>query len=135
MRLTLISSIKKKYNAFQPLTFILIMSTVIKKKQNFRRRRAREPMVDGDVDSAEAVTHTRVAELQEDGTTIIKHVVESLDSTPTRSTAGEMQVDPPPFDNIDYDEMPDMSRPVTPRPRKSKVSIELYIVETFYDFP
>ena len=49
--------------------------------------KAREPMVDGDVNAAEAVTHTRYAETQDDGTTIIKHIVESLDSNPSSSLA------------------------------------------------
>ena len=38
--------------------------------------RPRHRMVDGDLDSAEAVTHTRYAEIQSDGTTIIKQVLE-----------------------------------------------------------
>jgi hypothetical protein len=101
------------------------MSTFLKKKPTYRRKRAREPMVDGDVDSAEAVTHTRVAETQNDGTTIIKHIVESLDNPSSSSAghsemAGQSQMDAPTsHDN----QMPDWSPPNTPRPRKSRVSI------------
>lgn len=101
------------------------MSTILKKKQSYRRRRAREPMVDGDVDSAEAVTHTRIAESQDDGTTIIKHVLESLDSIQTHSTAGQMRMDSaPPLDNFNNEQLQemDMSRPPTPQPKKSRVS-------------
>jgi hypothetical protein len=34
------------------------MSSHIKRKPMFRRKTARQPMVDGDVELAEAVTHT-----------------------------------------------------------------------------
>lgn len=103
-----------------------LMSTVIRKKQTFRRRRPREPLVDGTVDTAEAVTHTRIAELQDDGTTIIKHVLESLDDPPSSSTHQQMQIDPPaPHDDFHNDLMQNMSPPQTPRPKKSRVSENL----------
>ena len=97
------------------------MST-IKKKQSYRRKKAREPMVDGDIDAAEAVTHTRFAETQDDGTTIIKHIVESLDSKPSLSLAGQSQTHQ---DNLYNEPMPDISPPHTPRQRKSRVSIDI----------
>ena len=106
------------------------MSTFIKKKPTIWRKRARQPMVDGDVDSAEAVTHTRVAETQNDGTTIIKHSVESLDS-PISSMAGQSQMAGQSFtsyNNFNNDQLPEMSPPNTPRTRKSRVSIDLNII-------
>ena len=88
-------------------------------------------MADGDVDSAEAVTHTRIAELQEDGTTIIKHVLESLDSPPSSSTTGRMQKPPnPPNNDFNNDQMQDMSPPPTPSPKKSRVSVHLIYLKT-----
>ena len=73
-------------------------------------------MVDGDLDSAEAVTHRRYAEIQSDGTTIIKQVLESLDPTPPRVTLL-------PLNNFNNDQMQNMniSAPLTPRPKKSRV--------------
>ena len=80
-------------------------------------------MVDGDVDSAEAVTHTRIAEPQNDGSIVIKHVLESLDSPPLCSSAGQMTIDPrPPLVDYNNDQMQDMSPPQTPRTKKSRVS-------------
>ena len=100
------------------------MSTYIKKKQTYRRRRAREPMVDGDVESAEAVTHTRIAEHQDDGSVIIKHVLESLDSS-----TPESRDEPRHFEvthdreNYNNEEMHNMYPPQTPRLRKCRVSV------------
>jgi hypothetical protein len=109
------------------------MSTILKKKSTFRRKRAREPMVDGDVDSAEAVTHTRIAETQYDGTTVFKHIVESLDN-PILSLAGDSQFAgqsqmdaSTSHENFNDDQLRDMSPQNTPRHRKSRVSIYLNI--------
>lgn len=81
-------------------------------------------MVDGDVDSAEAVTHTRVAETQIDGTTIIKHVLESLDSSPSIPRAESLQTTTTHAmdEQHDYEQMANDSRPHTPRPSKCRVS-------------
>lgn len=85
-------------------------------------------MVDGDVDSAEAVTHTRIAETQNDGSTIIKHIVESLDSTPLASSAGPCQMETSTsYDDFNNEQFHDMSPPRTPRPRKSKVNFILIL--------
>lgn len=97
------------------------MSSYIKKGRNFRRKRAREPMVDGDVDSAEAVTHTRIAEAQDDGSVIFKHVLESLDSPIPKSSVDAIQLEATQAreDFNDYN----MSPPQSPRPRISRVSV------------
>ena len=84
--------------------------------------KAREPMVDGDVNAAEAVTHTQFAETQDDGTTIIKHIVESLDSNPSSSSAGQRQTQQ---DNLYNEPIHDISPPHTPRQRKSRVNIDI----------
>jgi len=88
-------------------------------------------MVDGDIDAAEAVTHTRFAETQDDGTTIIKHIVESLDSKPSLSLAGQSQTHQ---DNLYNEPMPDISPPHTPRQRKSRVSIDILSKKDAYIF-
>ena len=48
-------------------------------------------MVEGEVESAQAVTHTRIAVTQDDGTVVIKQVLESLDNTPQQVTAEPKQ--------------------------------------------
>ena len=48
-------------------------------------------MVEGEVQSARAVTHTRIAVTQDDGTVVIKQVLESLDDTPQKVTAEPKQ--------------------------------------------
>ena len=44
-------------------------------------------MVDGNVQSAQADTHTRIAVTKDDGTVVIKQVLESLDTPPQKLTA------------------------------------------------
>jgi hypothetical protein len=98
------------------------MATSIKKKPTFRRKKAREPMVDGDIQSAEAVTHTRIAIPQDDGTYVIKQVLESLDTPPSNPRADTSRRATPHLENdYNYDQM-DFSPPDTPRPKKSRVS-------------
>ena len=77
-------------------------------------------MVDGDVNAAEVVTHTRFAETQDDGMMIIKHIVESLDSNPSSSSASHHQTQQ---DNLYKELIHDISPPHTPRQRKSRVNI------------
>jgi hypothetical protein len=79
-------------------------------------------MVDGDVDSAEAVTDRRYEEVQSDGTIVIKSVLERLDSnTPSSST---QQIHPlQPADDFNYDPNMQASPPPTPEPKKRRVSL------------
>ena len=79
-------------------------------------------MVDGDVNAAEVVTHTQFAETQDDGTTIIKHIVESLDPNPSPSLASQHQTQQ---DNLYNELIHDISPPHTPRQRKSQVNIDI----------
>jgi hypothetical protein len=99
------------------------MATSIKKKPTFRRMKAREPMVEGDIHSAKAVTLRRFAETQNDGTTIIKHVLESLDSSRPRPTVGHMPIPSQAVNDFNDDQMQGISRPQTPTPKKCRVSI------------
>src|SRR6266446_228541 len=103
------------------------MSTYVKKKKSYRRQRPRVPMVEGDVDSSEAVTHTRIAIPQDDGSFIFKNVLESLDSTSSTSKSVPMQVDVPPQVN-DFNDINHDTSPPTPPPRRSRTQRD-YILE------
>jgi CxC2 like cysteine cluster associated with KDZ transposases len=104
------------------------MSSYIKKKKSYRRQRPRLPMVDGDVDSSEAVTHTRIAVPQADGTFLFKNVLESLDSTSSSSFSAAMDVDVPPPLADNYNDIPNHSRAQSPQPRKGRTQKD-YILE------
>ena len=81
-------------------------------------------MVDGDVNSASTVTHTRIAVTQDDGTVIIKQVLESLDTPHTRLTAEQIRPEvPPSVDDPQYEHMDNMSPPPTGQPKRGRVSI------------
>jgi len=88
-------------------------------------------MVDGDIETGEAITHTRIAVPQEDGSMAIEQVLETLHSSQNCGTS-TIHSDPPPVNtyNIDneyneYNEHNDhMSRPNSPQPkRKNRVSL------------
>jgi len=114
------------------------MSGIIRRPQTFRRKKATKIMVDGDLDSAEAVTYTPIAELQNDGTTVIKHVLERLDVNTVPSMAGQSRTDPlPPINDYNNDQEEDMpaSPPPNTGPRKRRVSIHTkYIIIHLNDF-
>jgi hypothetical protein len=62
-------------------------------------------MISGDLDSAKAVTHTKVTVFNDDGTTTVKQVIESLDSPQKQPT---VTMDPrrhelPEIPDTDYD--------------------------------
>jgi hypothetical protein len=91
-------------------------------------------MVDGDVELAEAVTHTRIAVPQHDGSIIIDHILESLDQStskidqevPLAERDGNYEV---PFGehNNNYEEM-NVSVPPSPVPKRSKVIVSFFII-------
>lgn len=86
-------------------------------------------MVDGDVDSSEAVTHTRIAVPQTDGSVVFKHILESLDSTSSSSLLGPMQVDVPHASADDFNDLNQHTPPPeTPQPRKCRTQRD-YILE------
>ena len=81
-------------------------------------------MVDGDVDSAEAVTHTRIAVPQSDGTVEIQQVLKALDTSSLRIGPEPLQLEgPPATDDFNYDQMENMSPPQLPPPKKNRVSL------------
>ena len=82
-------------------------------------------MVDGDVQLAQAVTHTRIAVTKDDGTVVIKQVLESLD-TPQKLTAKPKR--PEFYSNIDqlnFEPMDYNSSPQTGQSKRYWVSIFL----------
>lgn len=81
-------------------------------------------MVDGDVDSAEAVTHTRISVSQNDGKVLIKQVLEKLDSPPQNPRTDIRRLDDHPgMDNPIVEHMQNMSPPPPGPARKKRVSI------------
>jgi hypothetical protein len=104
------------------------MSTYIKKKPTYRRKRQREPLVDGDVESSEAVTHTRIAIPQSDGTVSFDHVLESLHSSTPSERAEPMQFEVPPIiDDWNHEHTNNRSPSPTLPPRKCRVSDDFNI--------
>lgn len=99
------------------------------KRQTYRRMRPKKPMVDGDVDSAKATTHTRFAETQEDGSIIIKKVLESLDPSPSVQKKADTQFNYTHVTDNENVEMHNISPPFTPQPRKCRVNNITFIFE------
>ena len=62
-------------------------------------------MVDGDLDAAKAVTHTKVTVMNDDGTLSTKQVLESLDS-PRNLIAEPNMPERPETTHMDYDMQP-----------------------------
>src|SRR6202789_1593835 len=62
------------------------MSTYLQHNKTQKRKRGRKPMVDGELDSARAVTHTKVTVINDDGTVDVKRVLESLDTPKPKFT-------------------------------------------------
>lgn len=80
-------------------------------------------MVDGDIDSAEAITHTRIAVTQNDGTVLLQQVVETLDSPPQKSKSNLRRSDDYPGMDDHIEHMQDMSSPPPGQAKKKRVSI------------
>ena len=77
-------------------------------------------MVDGGIESAKSVTHTKVTIINDDGTVGVKKILESLDS-PRKPTLppDPKQSELPEYSNADYD-MHDMHEPSPPPGRNTK---------------
>lgn len=88
-------------------------------------------MVDGDVESAKAVTHTRIAVPGEDGSVTFKHVLESLDSPQTPQIRQIPSQDKPVRDAMDNDYIDHMLPPDSPRPSRSRVCIFFQYIFSF----
>ena len=80
-------------------------------------------MVEGDLDSAKAITHTRFAETQDDGSIIIKNVVESLDPSPSISTLPQSSFQKPSLAENFNEQINNMSPPQSPQPKKCRVTL------------
>ena len=72
-------------NLLHPSYTLPFISYIKVKPSNKHKRTV--PMVDGNVQSAQADTHTRIAVTKDDGTVVIKQVLESLDTPPQKLTA------------------------------------------------
>jgi hypothetical protein len=87
------------------------MSTFITKKQTKKRKHGRALMVAGDIDTARAVTHTKIAVTQSDGSVVIKQKLESLD-TPSQSIGKPIDREALPIqDEYNLEQMDNMSPP------------------------
>jgi hypothetical protein len=88
-------------------------------------------MVDGDVELAEAVTHTRIAVPQPDGSVIIDRVLESLESTPPLQSTSRCEDNVPlgvPLGVEENNFEMNISRSPSPLPKKSKVFIKVVVM-------
>jgi hypothetical protein len=84
----------------------------------------REPLREGDIEAAQAITHSHIAEYAEDGTMIIKTVLESLDSPTPRSRVNPFQLQASSSMAAQvYDEIPNLTPPPTPQPKRSRVGV------------
>jgi hypothetical protein len=105
------------------------MSGYIEYQKTTRRSKKRKPLVDGSLEASTAVTHTPYIETQPDGSNIIKHRLESLDSQPQKPTPDiMMQIDERNNDQFhNYEDIPNNTPPQTPPPRKRWVSLIGYV--------
>lgn len=62
-------------------------------KKSNKRKRGKAPLVDGDAESAQAVTHRTLTETRDDGSTVTQRVLISLDPPPELATTKDMPVD------------------------------------------
>jgi hypothetical protein len=80
------------------------MSTYLHPKKTQKRKRGRNPIVDGELDSARAVTHTKVTVINDDGTVDVKRVIESLDTPKPTSIPNPKRPEMPDQDyEMDYE--------------------------------
>jgi len=54
----------------------------MKNNKSHKRKRGKDPLVDGEPESAQAVTYSKVEVTRRDGTTTTRQVLESLDMPP-----------------------------------------------------
>jgi len=90
------------------LKLLVFLSPTMNAQKSHKRKRGKQPMVDGDINSAQAVMHMKITKTNNDGTTLTKHILVSLDSpkkttSSCAETGGEIPV-------IDY-EMDNLSPP------------------------
>jgi hypothetical protein len=87
------------------------MSTHIQPKKSQKRKRGKQPMVDGEPDSAQVVTHKQITVISDDGTMVKKKVLESLD-TPAPSAAAEPKAPEIPPTDHEMDNMSPQPEPI-----------------------
>ena len=115
--------------SFPVILFLSYFMSSLKREKTYRRQHARKPLVEGDVDLAEAVTHRRIAIPQDDGSIKIGQVLESLERTPSTPDHIAIETDLPlPTNNI-HDDDPYLSRPPTPQQQRKGRTQKDYILE------
>jgi hypothetical protein len=68
------------------------MSSITKKNRSHKRKRGKDPLIDGEPDSAQVVTHTTVKVTLNDGSTSSTRVLVPLDApSPPITTMDQMQ--------------------------------------------
>jgi hypothetical protein len=70
----------------------LPMSSFTKKNRSQKHKRGKDPLIDGEPDSAQVVTHTTIKVTLNDGSTSLERVLVPLDApSPTINTIDHMQ--------------------------------------------
>lgn len=90
----------------------------VKPKKSQKRKRGREPMIDGDIDAAKVVTHTKVSVTNDDGSVSAKQVLESLDD-PRKGNNDSKPLEPDEIPQMDYDM--DSQSPPPPKTKSYRV--------------
>ena len=57
-------------------------------QKSHKRKRGKQPIVNGDIHSAQVVTHMKITETNDDGITLTKQVLVSLDSPKKTAETG-----------------------------------------------
>ena len=86
---------------------LFLMSAFTKKNRSHKRKQGKDPLIDGEPESAQAVTHTTVRHTLNDGTTSSERVLVSLDA-PSPTVINEDHTQD--IGNITYD-IDDVSPP------------------------
>ena len=113
-------------NVFSNL--LILLSATMNAQKSHKRKRGKQPIVDGDIHSAQVVTRMKITETNNDGTTFTKWVLVSLDSLKkTAETGGEVPV-------VDYG-MDNLSPPppdTTARNRVCKFMNKVFVLMTVF---
>lgn len=95
-------------------------------RKSHKRKRGNNPILEGDVRLAEAVTPKTITETKNDGSIVTKKVWISLDTPSTNLTAEANAVDMPPALEVEPENMSppeNMSTPIPERTHTYRVSI------------
>jgi hypothetical protein len=80
------------------LHFVLLMSAIMSSHKGHKRKRGKNPMIEGDPDLAQAVTRQTISETRSDGTTVQRRVWVSIDAPTDKATTVEKEVEVPTMD-------------------------------------